>query len=81
MGTEQIEGIIGDPSSWKAHEGTGELVEVPIPNGRGAKMKLHKSEAIRLGLWTEPPETEALAQKAQTSKPNKQRRPGANKGA
>jgi hypothetical protein len=77
MGTERIEGIVGDPSSWKVYEETGELVEVLIPNGRGAKMKMHKSEAIRLGLWTE---TEAEA-KAQPPKPNKQRRPGANKGA
>ena len=77
MGIEQIEGIIGDPSTWKVHEETGELVEVLIPNGRGAKMKMRKSQAIRLGLWTE---TEAEV-KAQPPKPNKARRPGANKGA
>jgi hypothetical protein len=81
MAIKQIEGIIGDPSSWKVHEETGELVEVLVPNGRGAKMKLHKSEAIRLGLWTEPEADADAEQKAQRPKPNKQRRPGANKGA
>jgi len=73
MATEQVEGIIGDPSSWRIHEESGELVEVLIPGGRGAKVKMHKSQAIRLGYLKEE-ETKAKGQA-----PNKQRRPGANK--
>ena len=74
---EQITGVIGDPKSWAVVEETGdELVTVLVPGGRGGGMKMRKSEAIRRGLWQEPTE-----QKAEKPKPNKQRRPTANKGA
>jgi len=71
---EHIEGIIGAPNSWEIREETGELVEIPIPNGRGAMVKMRKSEAIRLGLWKEPG-----AEKAQEKKPNKMRKLASNK--
>lgn len=77
---EQITGVIGDPKSWTVVEETGdELVTVLIPGGRGGGMKMRKGEAIRRGLWLEP-DTDA-GRKAQSAKPNKQRRPSANKGA
>lgn len=73
---EHIEGIIGARDSWKASDETGELVEVVIPGGRGAKMKMRKSEAIRLGYLKEEKQ-----EKAQEPKPNKARRQATNKGA
>jgi hypothetical protein len=56
---EQITGIIGDPKSWNVVEQTGELVLVDVPGRPGAKQKMRKSEAIRLGLWKEPEEAKA----------------------
>ena len=80
MSTEQVEGIIGDPSSWRIHEKSGPLVEVLIPGGRGAKIKMHLSEAIRLGYLKEERGAESVERKAKAQAPNKARRPGANKG-
>jgi len=48
---QQIAGIIGDPESWKVRELGGDLVLVDVPGRPGAKQKMVKSEAIRLGLW------------------------------
>lgn len=76
MEVEQISGVIGDPSTWKARTvEDGELVTVKNPSGFGF-VKMSKGEAIRLGLWKEP---EAETVKAQQPKVNKARRPGANK--
>jgi len=71
---EKIAGVLGDPSSWEVHEESGELVIVPNPSGVGM-IKMHKSEAIRLGLWKEPEPTV----KATAPVRNKQRRPMTNK--
>ena len=80
MEVEQISGVIGDPSTWKARTvEEGELVTVPNPSGFGL-IKMGKAEAIRLGLWKEP-ETDATAEKARPPARNKARRAGANKGA
>ena len=73
---EHIEGVIGVPGSWEVHNETGELVEVLIPGGRGERMKMRKSEAIRLGYLKEEKQ-----EKAQEPKPNKARRQATNKGA
>ena len=73
---EQITGVIGDPKSWAVAEPSGELVLVDVPGRPGAKQKMRKSEAIRLGLWKEE---ETPAEKARAPVRNKARRPGANK--
>jgi hypothetical protein len=73
---EQISGIIGDRTSWEVVEPSGELVLVNVPGRPGAKQKMRKSEAIRLGLWKEE---EAPAEKAKAPVRNKARKPGANK--
>jgi len=73
---EQITGVIGDPKSWRVVEQDGgELVQVELRPG--VRVRMHKSEAIRLGLWKSPDGEK----KAQPAKSNKQRRPTANKGA
>ncbi len=83
---QQIVGIIGDPESWKVRELGGELVVVDVPGRPGAKQKMHKAEAIRLGLWKEP-EQEASGKgqeaegKMQGPARNKARRMKHNKAA
>ena len=76
---EQIAGIIGDPESWKMHEVGGELVVVDVPGRPGAKQKMHKAQAIALGLWKEP-EQDASG-KMQAPVRNKARRMKHNKAA
>ena len=71
---EQIAGIIGDPKSWTMHEVGGELVVVDVPGRPGAKQKMHKAEAIRLGLWKEPEAPATKEGKAQPPVRNKARR-------
>jgi len=75
---EEIDGIIGGRRSWPVAEPSGELVLIDVPGRPGAKQKMRKAEAIRLGLWKEP---EASAEKAQSSARNKARKPGQNKAA
>ena len=75
---EQIAGIIGDPSTWKVHELGGELVMVDVPGRPGAKQKMYKAEAIRLGLWKEPEQD--AGSKMQEPVRNKARKPTRNKG-
>jgi len=84
---EQIAGIIGDPESWKVRELGGELVLVDVPGRPGAKQKMHKAEAIRLGLWKdeereakdEERKAKSEERKAQPQVSNKARRPTRNK--
>ena len=86
---QQIAGIIGDPKSWSMHEVGGELVVVDVPGRPGAKQKMHKAEAIRLGLWKDEErgakseEREAKSEERKATPParNKMRRLKHNKVA
>jgi hypothetical protein len=80
MEVEQISGVIGDPSTWKARTvEEGELVTVKNPSGVGW-IRMAKGEAVRLGLWKDEERGEkGEERKAQQPKTNKQRRSGANK--
>lgn len=85
---EQIDGVIGSRGSWPVAEPGGELVLIDVPGRPGAKQKMNKAEAIRLGLWKEP-EQEARDKtqdagaegKMQGLARNKARRPTPNKAA
>ena len=82
---EQIIGII-DSKSWPVVDANagGELVLVDVPGRPGAKQKMNKAEAIRLGLWKETEDEgrrteENAARKARSPARNKARKPGQNK--
>jgi len=78
---QQIAGIIGDAKSWNVTEVGGELVLVDVPGRPGAKQKMRKEEAIRLGLWVELTEDggRGTEEKARAPVRNKARRAGRNK--